>query len=97
MLNTVNKLWTQTTNIIQRDSQLLNCFRILLGLLIDQDTAVLCDVVAGLLVSCQSVLLLRQLYIFICALCVHSKANQQPLVDCLAKFLQLNRTDLFNE
>jgi hypothetical protein len=76
MLQSLRKLWSQTTNIIQRDSQINNCLSILLSVLLNEDTTKLCEVLPELLCKPPSGSILKQLYLFVCALCFFSNSGQ---------------------
>ena len=97
MLASLRKLWTQTSNIIQRDSQINNCLNILLSVTLGEDSSEVCSVLPELLSSPPSNSILKQLYLFVCAMCFYSDEGQQPLIDCLLRFLKDGKAEATNE
>lgn len=41
--------------------------------------------------------ILKQLYLFVCAMCFFSEEGQQPLIDCLLKFLKEGKAEATND
>lgn len=97
MLASLKKLWSQTTHIIQRDSQINNCLSILLSVTLGEDPTEVCNVLPELLSNPPSGSILKQLYLFVCALCFFSEEGQEPLIDCLLKFLKDGKAEATND
>lgn len=97
MLASLHKLWAQTNNIIQRDSQINNCLSILLSVTLGRETEEICGMLPKLLSNPPSSSILKQLYLFICAMCFFSEEGQQPLIDCLLQFLKEGKAEATND
>jgi len=54
-------------------------------------------VLPELLISPPSGSILKQLYLFVCALCFFSQQGQEPLIDCLLKFLKDGKAQATND